>query len=217
MRESALSRTSLKRMALGLSLLVAVGLVAAGSAGAVTITSWVGGKASVPQVITAAGICPGTVVTINGTGFVNDGGITGVSIGGVPAGEITIGSDSVLFARTGANANNGGSVSVTTRAGTATSSVPVVVYPCQATGVAGEKPAVDSLSPKTAKAGGKLTLNGIGFVGTKTVLVGTERANYSVPSDNLMYIRLPDDIKSGAVTIVITNTLGATKTTVNVK
>jgi hypothetical protein len=208
---------SLKRMALGLSLLVAVGLVAAGSAGAVTITSWVGGKASVPQVITAAGICPGTVVTINGTGFVNDGGITGVSIGGVPAGEITIGSDSVLFARTGANANNGGSVSVTTRAGTATSSVPVVVYPCQATAVAAQKPAVDSLSPKTAKAGGKLTLNGIGFVGIKTVLVGTERANYSVPSDNLMYIRLPDDIKSGAVTIVITNTLGATKTTVNVK
>jgi len=64
---------------------------------------------------------------------------------------------------------------------------------------------------------GKLTLNGIGFVGIKTVLVGLERANYSVPSDNLMYIRLPDDIKSGAVTIVITNTLGATKTTVNVK
>ena len=217
MRERALSRMSLKRMALGLSLLVAVGLVAAGSAGAVTITSWVGGKASVPQVITAAGTCPGTVVTINGTGFVNDGGITGVSIGGVPAGEITIGSDSVLFARTGANANNGGSVSVTTRAGTATSSVPVIVYPCQATAVAAQKPAVDSLSPKTAKAGGKLTLNGIGFVGIKTVLVGLERANYSVPSDNLMYIRLPDDIKSGAVTIVITNTLGATKTTVNVK
>jgi hypothetical protein len=212
-----LSRMSLKRMALGLSLLVAVGLVAAGSAGAVTITSWVGGKASVPQVITAAGTCPGTVVTINGTGFVNDGGITGVSIGGVPAGEITIGSDTVLFARTGANANNGGAISVTTRAGTATSSVPVIVYPCQATAVAAQKPAVDSLSPKTAKAGGKLTLNGIGFVGIKTVLVGVEKANYSVPSDNLMYIRLPDDIKSGAVTIVITNTLGATKTTVNVK
>ena len=169
MRERALSRMSLKRMALGLSLLVAVGLVAAGSAGAVTITSWVGGKASVPQVVTAAGNCPGTVVTINGTGFVNDGGITGVSIGGVPAGEITIGSDSVLFARIGANANNGGSVSVTTRAGTATSTVPVIVYPCQATAVAAQKPAVDSLSPKTAKAGGKLTLNGIGFVGIKTV------------------------------------------------
>lgn len=205
MRDSALSRMSPRRLALSISLLLAVGLVAAGSAGAVTITSWVGGKASVPQVVTAAGNCPGTVITINGTGFVKDGGITGVSIGGVPAGEITIGSDTLLFARVGANANNNGSVSVSTKAGTATSSVPVIVYPCQSTGVAGEKPAVDSLSPKSAKAGAKLTLHGIGYVGIKTVTVGGEKANYAVPSDNLMYIRLPSDLKAGAQEIDITD------------
>jgi hypothetical protein len=206
-----------KRLALSVSLLVAVGLVAAGSAGAVTITGWVGGKAAVPQVVTAAGNCPGTVITINGTGFVSDGGITSVTIGGVPAGEVTIGSDSIMFARVGANASNGGSVTVTTRAGTATSNVPLIVYPCQSTGVAGEKPTVDSLSPKSAKAGAKLTLNGMGYVGTKTVTVGGEKANYSIPSDNLMYIRLPSDLKAGSQDIVIINNLGIVKTSVTVK
>ena len=48
MRGSASTRISL-RTALCLSLLVALGLVVAGSAGAVTITTWVGGKAAVEE------------------------------------------------------------------------------------------------------------------------------------------------------------------------
>jgi hypothetical protein len=193
-----------------LSVLVALGLIAAGSAGAVTISGWVGGKAAVPQVVTAAGNCPGTVVTINGSGFVNDGGITGVSIGGVPAGEITIGSDSVLFARVGANATNG-SVSVSTRLGTATSSTPAVVYPCQSTAAATEPPKIDSVSPQRAKAGKKLTLSGIGFVGTTSVKIGTENLSYAIPSDNLMYAIVPADAKAGLLTIVVTNNKGSAK------
>ena len=191
-------------------MLVALGLIVAGSAGAVTITGWVGGKAAVPQVVTAAGSCPGTVVTINGSGFVNDGGITGVSIGGVPAGEITIGSDSVLFARVGAGATNG-SVSVSTRLGTATSSTPAVVYPCQSTAAATEAPKIDSVSPQRAKSGKKLTLSGIGFVGTTSVKIGTESLNYAIPSDNRMYVNVPADAKAGLLTIVVTNNKGSAK------
>jgi len=216
-KESALAHVSFKRMAFGLSMLIALGLVAAGSAGAVTITSWVGGKASVPQVVTAPGNCPGTVISINGSGFVNDGGITGVTIGGVPAGEVTIGSDSIIFARVGAGVKDGGSVSVTTKAGTATSPTPLIVYPCQATAAAAVKPQIDSLSPKSIKAGGKLTLNGAGFVGLKSVTVGGNNVNWAVPSDNLMYIRIPADAKAGAAPIVLTNTLGTTNSTVTVK
>jgi hypothetical protein len=187
-----------------------VGLVAAESAGAVTITSWVGGKAAVPQVVTAAGTCPGTVITINGSGFVNDGGITNVTIGGVPAGEITIGSDSVLFARVGVGAQNG-NVSVSTKLGTATSPTPAIVYPCQSTGVATEAPTIDSVSPQRAKAGKKLTLSGAGFVGTTSVTIGTDKLQYAIPSDNRLYINVPSDLKAGLNTIVVTNNKSSAK------
>jgi hypothetical protein len=198
------------RTAFCLSLLGALGLVAAGSAGAVTIASWIGGKAAVPAVVTAAGSCPGTVVTITGTGFVNDGGIVGVSIGGVPATDISVGTDTTLFARVGAGATSG-PVVVTTKAGTATATPNAVVWPCQSTGAATIAPKVDSVTPQRAKSGKKLTLAGIGFVGTTSVKVGNETAAFAIPSDNLMYVRVPADAKAGLTTIVITNTKGTGK------
>jgi IPT/TIG domain len=211
-RGSALNHrgASLMRNALSISVVVALGLVAAGSAAAVTITGWVGGKATVPQVVTAAGTCPGTVITINGSGFVSDGGITNVMIGGVPAGEITIGSDSTLFARVGAGAQNG-SVSVSTKLGTATSPTPAIVYPCQSTAVATEKPAILSVSPQRAKSGKKLTLTGSGFVGTTSVKVGTGTVSYAIPSDNRMYVNVPADVKAGLTTILVTTNKGTAK------
>jgi hypothetical protein len=191
-------------------MLVALGLVAAGSAGAVTITSWFGGKSAVPALVTAPGACPGTVVTINGTGFINDGGIVSVTIGGVPAGEIVVGTDSLLFARVGAGASSG-PVVVATKAGTATATSNAVVWPCQATGAATIAPKIDSVTPQRAKSGKKLTLAGIGFVGTTSVKVGGETAAFAIPSDNLMYVRVPTDAKAGLTTIVITNNKGSGK------
>ena len=118
-------------------------LVAAGSAGAVTITSWVGGKAAVPQVVTAAGNCPGTVITINGTGFVNDGGITERDDRRRPGRRDHDRLGHVL--RTGRRrATDRSVVGHHQGLGTATSAAHAIVYPCQATGVAGEKPS-DSL------------------------------------------------------------------------
>jgi hypothetical protein len=176
----------------------------------VTISSWVGGKAAVPAVITAAGSCPGTVVTITGTGFINDGGILSVTIGGAPAGEIVVGTDTTLFARTGAGATNG-PVVVTTKAGTATSSTSAVVWPCQSVGAATAAPTIDSVSPQRAKAGKKLTLAGNGFVGTSKVTVGGETAAYAIPSDNLLYVRVPSDTKAGLTTVLVTNNKGTAK------
>jgi hypothetical protein len=207
---SVFRRVTVGRTAACVALLVCLGLAAASSAGAVTISGWVGGKAAVPTVITAAGSCPGTVITITGTGFVNDGGIVNVMIGGVPAGEITIGSDTTLFARTGAGATNG-SVSVTTKAGSATSSTPATVYPCQSTAAAEAAPKIDAVTPQRAKAGTKLTLTGVGFVGTKSVTIGTEGLAYAIPSDNLMYVKVPKDVKPGLQTIVVTNNKGSAK------
>jgi hypothetical protein len=211
-----LTRVVSLKTALALLALVALGLVAAGSAGAVAITSWRGGSGSVPQDVTAEGNCPGTTTTITGTGFVNDGGITSVTIGGVPADAIVVGSDTTLFARVGPGATSG-AVTVTTKAGSATAATQAVVLPCQSSGVAGEKPAVDSLVPKSAKAGAKVKLNGIGFVGTKSVTLNGSSVPYAIPSDNVMYIRVPTGTKAGAATIEITNTLGSVKATLTVK
>ncbi len=209
MRGSASIRMFL-RTACGVSVLVALGLVAAGSAGAVTITSWVGGKASVPQLVTAPGACPGTVMTITGTGFVNDGGIVGVTVGGVPSTDITVGTDATLFARVGAGATSG-PVVVTTKAGTATAASSAIVFPCQSTGAATTKPTIDSVSPQRAKAGKLLRLVGSGFVGTKSVTVGGDTTAYAIPSDNRLYVRVPADAKAGLATIVVTNGMGSAK------
>jgi hypothetical protein len=206
-----LTRVSLIKTSLCLSVLVALGLAVAGSASAVTITSWVGGKASVPQVVTAAGACPGTVITINGTGFVNDGGITSVTIGGVPAGTVVVGSDTLLFARVGAGATSG-PVVVTTKLGSATSSTPAVVYPCQSPDSASLAPVILTVSPQRAKAGKKLTLNGSSFVGTTSVTVGKGTPlTYAIPSDNRMYVIVPSSLADGLATITVTNTKGSAK------
>jgi IPT/TIG domain len=212
-RGSASTRVSL-RTALCLSVLVALGLVAAGSAGAVTISSWQGGKAAVPQVITAGGgACPATVVFITGSGFVNDGGIVSVTIGGVPASEIVVGSDQYLYARVGAGAQSGPIV-VTTKAGTAKATPDAIVWPCQSTAAAADKPVIQAVIPQKAKAGKKLRLLGVNFVGTTSVKVGGAAAAYAIPSDNLMYVRLPADAKAGQLTIEITNTKGTAKASV---
>jgi IPT/TIG domain len=215
-RDNAWTRVSIRRTALGAMLLTALALVAAGSAGAATITSWFGGKSSVPQIVTADGNCPGTIITINGSGFVNDGGLS-VSIGGVPANQIIVGQDTVIWARVASTATTGPVIVTTSKGSVTAPGGNAIVYPCQSTGTAGEKPSVASLKPTSAKAGAKLTLSGAGFVGTKSVTVGGEKANYAIPSDNLMYIRLPADLKSGALDIVITNNLGTTKSSVTIK
>src|SRR3954471_21015200 len=138
------------RTAVCLSALLVLGAVASGSAGAVTITSWIGGKGATPDIVTAGGgACPGTMTTNNGSGFVSEG-VTGVSIGGVPSSEIIIGSDTIMYARTGPGATDG-SVSVTTKAGTALATTKVNVVPCQSTAVAATKPTIDAVSPQKTK------------------------------------------------------------------
>jgi hypothetical protein len=204
--------TRVPRTALCLSVLVALGMLVAGSAGAVTITTWQGGKAATPQLITASGTCPGTVVMINGSGFATEG-VTGVSIGGVPASEYVVGSDVALYARVGAGAKNG-PVTVTTKVGSVTSPVQAVVLPCQATGSAGLKPTVQSVVPLKAKPGKKVALYGSGFVGTTSVTVGGVKTAYAIPSDEIMYVIVPKDAKAGPLDIEITNNLGKAKSSV---
>jgi hypothetical protein len=207
------STRMLFRTLLCLGALVALGLVEAGSAGAATITSWIGGKGATPTIVTAGGgACVPTMITVNGSGFVSDGGVRGVTIGGVPASEIIVGSNNILYARLGAGATNG-PVVVTTPAGSVTASPNALVVPCQSTGTASGKPTISTVTSK-AKAGKKIRLLGTGFVGTTSVKVGGLAATYAIPGDNIMYVIMPTDAKTGVVTIEVTNDKGAAKASV---
>lgn len=208
----------LLRSLLCLSAFVSFSLAVAGTAGAATITSWVGGKASVPQVVTAAdGNCPGTVVMITGAGFVTDGGVTNVSIGGVPSPQFIVGSDQYLYAVVGKGAQTG-PVVVTTKVGSATApGGNAIVFPCQATATASVAPAIASVTPGKARAGKKITLRGANFVGTSSVSVGGTKAAYAIPSDGTMYVIVPAGAKPGPNEIDVTNNKGTTKATVTVR
>lgn len=200
--------------ALTFSLVLVVGLAVAAGAGAATITTWIGGKASTPQLITAGGgACPGTVIMITGSGFVSDGGPVSVSIGGTPASEVIVGSDQYLYARVGAGTKSG-SVVVTTKAGAVTASSSAIVLPCQASGTAATKPVIDAATPQQVKGGKKVKLQGSGFVGTSGVTVNGAATAYAIPSDGVLYVIMPASAKAGLATIVVTNSLGSAKVVV---
>src|SRR5581483_3829948 len=84
----------------GLAAAVAVGIVFAASAGAVTISSF-SPTSGLPNK-DAGTACPGATVTITGSGFVNDGPTSQVQVmfNGLPAapGSVQVGSDSTVYA-----------------------------------------------------------------------------------------------------------------------
>ena len=198
------------------SVLASFGLAVVGTASALTVTSWVGGKASVPQIVTSAGNCPGTVIMFVGTGFVNDGGPVSVTIGGTPSPQVIVGSDIYLYAVVGSGTQSG-PVVVTTKAGSVTApGGPAQVYPCQSTATATADPVISSV-PKTLKANGKkVTVVGSNFVGTTSVTLAGAKVQYAIPSDGLMYVLVPKDTKAGATDLVVTNTMGSAKAPVTV-
>jgi hypothetical protein len=196
------------RTTLSVVSLLALALVVGSSALAVTVTGFTGtiGRASdLPY-------CYGSTLTITGTGFVNDGGVLGVTIGGVPAQNIIVGSDSTLYALIGPGATTG-PISVTTKAGTATSTTPELIYPC-ASGTPSGLPTVTG-APAKARVGTKIQLLGAGFIGTTSVTVSGVTARFAIPSDANMYVIIPSTAgngKNGKATIALTNAKG----TVNV-
>ncbi len=216
MRGSSLAR-SLLRIFVCLSFLSAVAAATVGTAGAVTISSWRGGSGSVPQVVTAAdGNCPGTVIFITGTGFVSDGGVVSVTIGGTTSPQVIVGSDTNLYALVGRGTQSG-PVVVTTKAGSATASTGAIVFPCQSTATASAAPVISTTTPGSVKAGKRVKLDGANFVGTTGVTVGGAKATYAIPSDGLMYVIVPSGTAAGSAVIEVTNNKGTAKTTVKVK
>jgi hypothetical protein len=192
--------------------MVPLALLAAGSIFAASITNVTGEKGLLLIRAAQYPYCKGSFVTISGSGFVTDGGVSSVSIGGVPPSWYEVGSDSVILAYVGANAQSGLPVTVTTPAGTATSgSLTLTVTPCASSG-AQYKPYVASVR-KYVKGGQKLQIQGAAFIGTQSVTFGGVAAPFSIPSDANMYVIIPKTAKNGNDVLKITNNVGSASVT----
>lgn len=183
-------------------------MLLAGPAMAVTITNFTPTTDWIPE---DPGNCVGTSITINGSGFVNDGGPVSVSFNGKPAVNVVIGSDAVIYAKLPVGASPG-TVTVTTAKGTATSAAPFTVVPCaassgpaliastsSATGAA--KAAITRFAPTKGKAGAKILITGSNFTGATAVKIGGAAAAFKVVSATKITATVPAKAKSGKVTV----------------
>ena len=231
---------ALLRMTACLVVLTPVALVVAASVGAVTITSagylagTNGNTIQARNVGTASEdpYCSGTIFAIAGTGFVSEGGVKSVMLGGVPAAVVTIGSDERIYAQAGRGATSGPIV-VTTNSGTSfsTDSLPggrlnagdtsiqgqmagVQIVPCVSHPTI-VKPAVTGIKPNPSKGGRKVQLNGSGFSGVSKVTVGGVAAAFAVAQDQNIILIVPKTAKNGKLPVVLTNSAGTVTSTVS--
>jgi hypothetical protein len=182
-------------------------LLLAGPALAVTITSFTPTTDWIPE---DPGNCVGTSITINGTGFVTDGGPVTVTFNNKAAVNVVIGSDSVIYAKMPPG-TIAGNVTVTTAKGTATSSTGFTVVPCAAQGgpaliatssaTTAKKAAIASFAPTKAKAGAKITITGRNFTGATGVKIGGAAAAFKVVSATKITATVPAKARSGKITV----------------
>jgi uncharacterized protein (TIGR03437 family) len=213
----------------GAAVVMTSALLLAGSALAVTITSFTP-KAGLAE---DQPYCPGGHVTITGTGFVSDGGVTAVAFGGVPAVDVQVGSDNTINVMVPKGAKTG-PITVTTRAGTASTqtlnaasnvtpigeiSLPnnlFTVNDCwgrvaydaaygagatTASSTAAAKASVSSFSPTRGKAGAKVTITGSNFTGATAVTFAGVKATFKVASATKITANVPSGAKTGKINV----------------
>ena len=179
-------------------------LMVAEPALAVTVTSYTPTNAFIPE---DPGACVGTSVTINGTGFVNDGGPVTVKFNGTPGVNVVIGSDVIIYAKMPPTATDG-LVTVTTARGTASAAIPYTVVPCAAhlgpalIAAPSKKPSIASFTPAKGKTGATLTITGANLTGATTVKIGGVAAKFKVVSATKVTATVSAKAKSGKVTVV---------------
>src|SRR5439155_23041 len=129
----------------------------------------------------------GTSVTINGTNF---SGATAVQFNGTTA-NYTVNSPTVIQATVPANATSG-SISVTTPAGTATSSSAfTVLYP----------PTITSFTPTSGLVGASVDRKSVVGKGVTAVRLNGTTANYTVNSSTVIQATVPANATTGSISV----------------
>jgi len=161
--------------------------------------------------------CPGNTIMISGSGFVNDGPASSVSVSfngtPVPPGGLQIGSDSTIYAIVPDGATNG-PITVTTAAGTATAVGTFYVNPCPqvALSVAEGNPSLaagvastpsflgkHSVAPVLGAPGTKVTLTGTDFLSVTGVAFGNAKAAFTIVSPTQITTKVPKGATSGKI------------------
>lgn len=167
------------------------------TSGKITVTSVVGTGTSAssftvlaPPVVT--GFSPASAatmgaVTIAGANFT---GTSAVTINGVAA-AFTVASATSIVATVPASATTG-PVSVTTPAGTATSTASLIVIP---------PPAISSFSPTSGLAGTTVKLNGANFAGATSVTLNGAPAPFTVQRGGEITVTVPAKATSGTFAV----------------
>lgn len=203
----------------GAAAVVTSALIFAGSALAVTITSFTPSSGLAEN----QPYCPGGHVTITGSGFVSDGGVTSVTVGGVAAVDVQVGSDNTIYLMVPRGAQTGPIV-VTTKAGTATTaslpsgsnvtpigeiSLPRNVFTvlqcwgqqANTTSVASSKTTITSFTPTKGKSGAKVTITGTNFTGATAVKFAGVKATFKVASATKITATVPAGAKTGKIAV----------------
>jgi len=192
---------------------VLIGLVFVGSALAVTVTTFTP-NSGLPN---KAGACPGVTIQITGTGFANDCAASAVVVkfNGTPTqpGGLQIGSDNTIYAVVPDGATDG-PISVTTAAGTATSSGTFFVNPCPQVGLAAatsnpsavvgvvSTPSIYILKPASGKVGTKVAIRGTSLLGVTGVKFSPDvKAKFTIVSPTEIDVTVPKGAKTGRIAL----------------
>jgi hypothetical protein len=197
------------RTVAGAAVVTAFALALAGSAFGVTITNFTPTTDFVPE---ESNNCVGTQITINGTGFVNDGGTPQVRFNGTAAVDVFVGSDAVIYARVPAGATPG-TITITTPRGTATSTTAYNITPCASHGgpanlgpVAVATPAkavVTGFAPTKGKTGTTITISGNNLTGATAVRIGTTKLHFTAVSAKKITATVSAAVKTGKVSVTV--------------
>ncbi len=193
------------RRAAGMSILLVSALALAGSALSASITSFTP-TSGLTQTPADGSQCPGAVIAISGSGFVSDGGVSAVSFNGVASPYVQIGSNSTVYAMVPDHSTTG-PISVTTPAGTATSTATFKVNPCltgadqTAVAAPSPKPSVLTFTPTKAKTGAKVTVTGSAFTGATAVRIGAVKAVFKIVSSTKLTLTVPPLTKGGRISV----------------
>jgi RHS repeat-associated protein len=130
----------------------------------------------------------GTVVTITGTSFT---GATGVKFNNTSATTFTVDSSTQIHATVPTHATTG-PISVTTAAGTGTSSTNFTV---------GSLPTITSFTPTTGAVGTSVTINGSNFTGATSVKINGVSASFTVKTANKITATVPSGATTGPISV----------------
>jgi hypothetical protein len=148
----------------------------------------VGAPAPTVRIFSPGSGVVGAAVTITGTGFTS---ATSVAFNGVPVSSFTASSTTKIKTTVPIGATTG-PISVTGPGGTGTSSASFTVL---------APPSLTSVAPGSGVDGAPVTINGSGFMGTKSVKFNGKTASFTLVSDGRITTSVPVGATSGTITV----------------